>query len=69
MSRLVVYTSRFSAAFSGESAYLLLTAIAAAFVGAFLGNRLLKKITMRTVRTLVAVMLFLIAVGLGTGIS
>jgi len=40
----------------------------AAFVGAFTGCRLMKKVTMKTVHGMVGVMLILPAIGLGTGI-
>ena len=36
--------------------------------GALLGNRLLKKITLRFIQVIVALMLFLIAVALGMGL-
>jgi len=42
--------------------------VLATILSAFLGNRLLEKITIRFVQTLLAVMLFLIARGLGTGL-
>jgi uncharacterized membrane protein YfcA len=47
---------------------LILVATLAAFTGAFWGSRLVKKVTLRTVQVLVAVMLFLIAILLGSGI-
>lgn len=49
--------------------YLLLaSATLSAFIGAFLGNRLLKKITMDAVRWIVAAMLFVISILLAAGI-
>lgn len=67
-SRLLVYRGRFlSGSVAGEG--LLLTAtVLAAFSGAFLGNRLLKKVTMRFIQVLVALMLLGIAVVLGMGL-
>ena len=47
---------------------LLTAAVLAAFVGAFLGNRYLKKMTMRGVQWVVGVMLFAVAIGLATGL-
>ena len=67
VSRLFVYRGRFEAALTGDAVYLLLAAVLAAFTGAFVGSRLLKKITMETVQKIVAVMLFLIAIGLAGG--
>ena len=46
---------------------LLAAAVLAAFAGAFLGNRLLKKVTRRGIRILVALMLLAISVGLAMG--
>ncbi|MDH3636764.1 MAG: sulfite exporter TauE/SafE family protein [Gammaproteobacteria bacterium] len=47
---------------------LVAAATLAAFIGAFAGSRLMKKVTMKTVQRLVGVMLILVAIGLGTGI-
>jgi hypothetical protein len=47
---------------------LLTAAVLAAFSGAWLGNRLLKKVTLRMVQLLVAGMLLVIAVALGSGL-
>jgi uncharacterized membrane protein YfcA len=40
----------------------------AAFFGAFMGSRLLNKITMRTIQMTVGTMLLLLAVALGLGV-
>jgi uncharacterized membrane protein YfcA len=40
----------------------------AAITGAFIANKLLKRITLRFIQVLVAIMLFLIAIALGAGI-
>jgi uncharacterized membrane protein YfcA len=66
--RLVVYGSRLRAGLSGADPIPLLVAVTCALLGAVAGRRLLTKITMTTVRTIVAVMLFAIAAGLGSGI-
>jgi uncharacterized membrane protein YfcA len=66
VSRISVYGSHFLLASDGYN-LLLLTAIVSAFLGAFIGNRLLKKVTMRTIQLIVAIMLFGIAGALGTG--
>jgi hypothetical protein len=42
--------------------------IAAAFLGAFVGARLVKKVTMRSVQKIVATMLVVIAILLGAGL-
>lgn len=68
VSRLGLY---FPAILSGGPAmqYGLLSAAAlAAFAGAWLGNRYLKKMTMRRIQLVVAVMLFLVSAGLISGV-
>ena len=67
VTRLGVYGTRFSRAGGTENLALLATATAAAFLGAFLGARFMKKVTMRSIQILVAVMLLGIAMGLGLG--
>jgi uncharacterized protein len=67
VARLLVYDLSFYTAtftkISSEMSWLIVTATLAAFVGAFIGTRLMKKVTLRTVQVIVGVML--IAVGLG----
>lgn len=67
-TRLSVYAIRFRDAALHEHLPLIISAIAAAIAGALLGNRLLKKITLRFIQIIVAVMLFLIAIALGMGL-
>lgn len=67
-TRLAVYGSHFSKAGGGENLPLLAVATLSAFLGAFIGSRLMKKVTMRAIQFLVAIMLLLIAAGLGLGI-
>jgi uncharacterized membrane protein YfcA len=67
-SRLIVYSSRFGAAFQEGYVVLLSVAVVAAFLGVFIGNRLLKKVTMRAVQIIVSILLVVIALGLITGI-
>jgi len=47
---------------------LLISATLAAISGAYLGSKLLKKITLRFIQVLVAIMLILISIALGSGI-
>jgi uncharacterized membrane protein YfcA len=73
VSRLLVYGATF---FSKDfeilknqgGVELVLAGTLAAFLGAFIGSRLLNKITMRSIRILVGVLLFLLALSLGIGI-
>jgi uncharacterized membrane protein YfcA len=67
-SRLSVYSTHFLLAGIGVNRFLLLSAVASAFFGAFIGSRLLKKITMRTVQIIVSIMVLAIAIGLGAGL-
>ncbi len=67
-TRLSVYASRFKEANLHEHLLLIVSATLAAITGAFVGSKLLKKVTLRFVQILVAVMLFLIAIALGAGI-
>lgn len=67
-TRLTVYASRFSASNLHENLTLLVSATLAAIAGAFIGSKLLKKITFRFIQILVAAMLILISIGLGFGI-
>jgi len=72
LSRLLIYGATF---FSRDFAILrdqggiglVIAGSLAAFVGAFIGSRILKKITMRTIQIVVGVMLFLLSIGIGTG--
>lgn len=50
-----------------ENLSLVAIATLSAMVGAFIGNELLKKITLTFIRTLVAIMLILISIALGAG--
>jgi uncharacterized membrane protein YfcA len=68
VARLFVYTERFAAINFEENYLLLAAATLSAFVGAYLGRRLLKKITMKFVQITVSILLFMIALGLGLGI-
>jgi len=67
-TRLSVYASRLKELNLHEQLPLLISATLAAIAGAFIGNKLLKKITLRFIQVLVAIMLFLIAITLGAGI-
>jgi uncharacterized membrane protein YfcA len=67
-TRLSVYASRFTSSNLHENLTLLISATAAAIAGAFIGNKLLKKVTLHIIQVVVAVMLLLISILLGLGI-
>ncbi len=68
LTRLGVYVPALLAARTGLDYPLLAAAVLAAFAGAYLGTRYLKKVTLRGVQLLVAVMLLIVAMGLATGV-
>lgn len=68
LTRLAVYASRFSKIGLQENIVIVACATLAAISGAFIGNKLLKKITLKTIQTLVAIMLILISLALGSGL-
>lgn len=67
-TRLMVYASHFSHFRFGENAATLFAATISAFLGAWIGNRILKKVTVRAVRVIVSLLLAVFAIGVGTGI-
>ncbi|HAQ19885.1 MAG TPA: hypothetical protein DCR40_11730 [Prolixibacteraceae bacterium] len=67
-TRLSVYASRFTSSNLQENLTLLISATAAAIAGAFIGNKLLKKVTLHIIQVVVVVMLLLISILLGLGI-
>jgi uncharacterized membrane protein YfcA len=66
--RIGVYGSRYDFPTFGDRLGLVAVAVAAAFVGAFAGRRLLHQVSMKAVQVIVTVMLLSVAVGLGTGL-
>lgn len=69
LSRLAVYWRQILAAELSDSIALLIATTLSALLGAFLGNRLLQKIALRLIETIVSIMLLLIAVALAGGLS
>lgn len=68
LPRIGVYAARGELRGAGEDVGLLAAAVAAAFIGAFVGSRTLHKVSMVFVQRVVAAMLLAIAVAVGTGI-
>lgn len=67
-TRLAVYAGGFAQSGLQENLTLVLSATLAAIAGAFVGNKLLKKVTLAFIQRLVAVMLIGISLALGAGI-
>ena len=68
VARLGVYFPRYGAVSLAQHGPLLAAATASAFVGAFAGNRLLKKVTLKGIQRGVAVLLIVVAVGIAAGV-
>jgi uncharacterized protein len=68
VSRLGVYSTRFLESGLRENLTLVIAATLSAFSGAYLGSRLLKKVTLSAIRIIVTVMLVILSVGIGLGI-
>ncbi len=68
VTRLLVYRERLTLAFAEENTTVLCCACAAAFLGAFIGSRLVPKITMHAVQRIVTVMLIVISGLMASGI-
>jgi uncharacterized membrane protein YfcA len=67
LTRLGVYSTHLRAGGLTGHAGLLVATTLCAFTGAYLGNRLFKKVTILFVQRLVALLLFIVAVALGAG--
>lgn len=67
-SRLGVYMTRFSESGLHENFTLLIAVTISAFIGAYAGNALLKKVTMKSMQIIVTAMLLFISLALGLGI-
>ncbi len=68
VARLTVYSSGFSHALQSKYWPYATTGVLCAFAGAWLGNRWIKKVTIENIQVLVSALLFLIALGLASGI-
>ncbi|HXH75943.1 MAG TPA: sulfite exporter TauE/SafE family protein [Bacteriovoracaceae bacterium] len=68
IARISVYSKSFSSDAIINNLPLLALTTFSAFIGAYLGNKLLKKITMKSVQTFVSISLLILAIALGAGI-
>jgi len=66
-TRLSVYASKFSKSGLTDNLKLVVFATLSAITGAYIGNKLLKKVTLNFLQTTVAIMLILISIALGAG--
>ena len=67
-TRLSVYATGLSSTGLTENLTLVISATLSAIFGAFIGNKLLKKVTLKSIQTVVAIMLIIISIGLGLGL-
>ncbi len=67
-ARIGVYSTHFTQQGLTDSAAITIAATLSAFAGAFVGSKLLKKITMAAVQVLVSIGLCLLAIALGMGL-
>jgi uncharacterized protein len=67
-TRLTIYATRFTKAGLDENLTVVISATLAGIIGAFIGNKLLKKVTLKFIQALVAIMLILISLALGAGL-
>lgn len=68
VTRITVYGSHFTPYIVKSNFFLLIAAVLSAFLGATIGNKLLKKITMRGIQFVVSILLVAIAIFLGLGV-
>ncbi len=68
VSRLAIYAVAVPASETSFDIGVLVAAVLAAFTGAWLGNRFLKKMTMPGIQRIVALMLLLVGLGLVSGL-
>ena len=68
LSRMVVYGADISFRNEIINWSMVITACAAAFIGAFIGTKILKKVTLQTVQMIVSALLIVVAAGLIAGL-
>ena len=67
-SRLSVYSTRFFESGLHENITLIIVATLSAITGAIIGNKLLKKVTLKFIQKLIAILLIGVSLALGLGI-
>lgn len=66
-TRLSVYATQISFSDLTNNSKLVISATTAAIFGAYLGNKLLKKVTLQFIQRIVAILLILMSIALGAG--
>lgn len=67
-TRLSIYATRFTKSGLTDNLTLVICATLAGIAGAYLGNKLLKKVTLRFLQVTIAIMLIIISITLGAGL-
>ena len=67
-TRLSVYATRFVKSGLSDNIMLVVFATIAAVAGAYIGNKLLKKVTIKYIQILIAIMLIIVSLALGSGL-
>lgn len=67
-TRLSVYATKFNNAGLSDNLILVVCATLSAIAGAYIGNKLLKKVTLRFLQITIAIMLIIISLALGAGL-
>ncbi len=67
-TRLSIYATKFTKSGLTDNLTLVICATLAAIAGAYLGNKLLKKVTSRFLQVTIAIMLIIISLALGAGL-
>ncbi|GHB41793.1 sulfite exporter TauE/SafE family protein [Mongoliitalea lutea] len=66
-TRLSVYATRFVSTDLSDNLTVVVTATLAAITGAYIGNKLLKKVTLKSIQMTVAILLIVLSIALGAG--
>lgn len=67
-TRLSIYATRFSKSGLTDNLTLVISATLSAIIGAYIGNKLLKKVTLKFLQITIAIMLIIISLALGLGL-
>ncbi len=68
VARLIIYSTAILMVGLHADLWLVIAATLCAFAGAFIGNKLVKKVTIHTIQVIVGIMLLLFALAMGSGL-